>query len=104
MDIKLDVSGGLGIASVSTSDSGKSPLSHRQGSSLACKIAVGARLCVLVTASSSMSSFALHSQKVCVEVSGALEHLGHIGEYWLFISWIRWAGQQAAHITVSKAA
>ena len=68
------------IASVSSNDSGSKPLSHRQGSSLALKMAVGTELCVEVTASSSISSFALHSQKVWVEVSGPLEHLGQIGE------------------------
>jgi len=100
----LGRSGGGGIASVSSSDSGSNPLSHKQGNSLALKRAVGTRLCVEVTASSSISSFALHSQKVWVEVSGPFRHLGQIGENWVLISWIRWAGQQAAHITVSKAA
>ncbi len=56
------------------------PLSHRQGRFSALASAASIRSCVELMASSVHRALAGHVQKQCKDVSGAVPHLGHIGE------------------------
>ena len=95
--------GGRGGVGRIVSD-GRIPLSHIQGLREDSKTAVGIKDCVEVTARSSMCALAVQSQKQCKSLSLANPHLGQRSGYYGLVDAILEAGQQAAHIIVSRAA